>query len=81
MNMNMNIFKINKVKIFWTCILLVIFLGYTYFYTYDSQEGLTVPGLDTTNSVKRDMRIKAETINDSYGLESINHSLTKLQYS
>ena len=73
MNMNMNIFKMNKVKLFWMCVLLVIFLGYTYFYTYGSQEGLT------SNSVKRDMRIKAESINDKYGLKSINHTLTKQQ--
>ncbi len=81
MNMNMfkiNIFKMNKVKLFWTCVLLVIFLGYTYFYTYGSQEGLKMPD---ANSLKRDMRIKTESINDSYGLESINHALTKLQYS
>lgn len=75
MNMNMNIFKMNKVKLFWMCVLLVIFLGYTYFYTYGSQEGLT------SNSVKRDMRIKTESINDKYGLKSINHTLTKQQYS
>ena len=73
MNMNMNIFKMNKVKLFWMCVLLVIFLGYTYFYTYGSQEGLT------SNSVKRDMRIKTESINDKYGLKSINHTLTKQQ--
>ena len=79
MNMNMNILKMNKVKLFWMCVLLVIFLGYTYFYTYGSQEGLTVLGLDTTNSVKRDMRIKAETINDKYGLNSMKHAITKAQ--
>ena len=81
MNMNMNIFKMNKVKLFWMCILLVIFLGYTYFYTYGSQEGLKMFGEGFANSLKRDMRIKTETINDSYGIESINHTLTKLQHS
>ena len=84
MNMNMfkiNIFKMNKIKLFWMSVLLVIFLGYTYFYNYRGQEGFVIPGTELTKSLKRDMRITAESLNDNYGPESINHALTKLQYN
>jgi hypothetical protein len=79
MNMNMNIFKMNKIKLFWMCVLLVIFLGYTYFYNYNDCDGFDMPDIDIANSLKREMRIKAEGFNDSYGVKSINLALTKLQ--
>jgi len=77
--MNMNIFKMNKVKQFWMCVLLVIFLGYIYFYIYREKEGFDVPGVETANSLKRELRITAEGFNDKYGLKNINRALTKLQ--
>jgi hypothetical protein len=70
----------NKVKLFWTCILLVIFLGYTYFYNYGGKEGLKMSGEGFANSLKRDVRITAQTINDDYGPTSIKHALTRQKY-
>ena len=64
--------KMHKVKLFWICVLLIIFLGYTYFYTYGGKEGLTI------NSLNRKMRIKIKYLNDEYGVKNIKHTLTKI---
>jgi hypothetical protein len=61
--MNIRIFKINNIKMFWFFVLFILGLGYLYFYKYNQpvNEGLEVINA-LTNQNKRALNKMVETM-------------------
>lgn len=61
--MNIRIFKINKIKMFWFIILFMLGLGYLYFYKYNQPTKEEFGVINSfTNQNKRELNKMVETI-------------------
>jgi hypothetical protein len=79
--MNIRIFKIHKIKMFWIIVLIILGLGYLYFYKYNQpvNEGLELFN-QLENQLKRETRQNMEnmkTKKDSFINKSQNALMKK----
>lgn len=51
--MAIRIFKMNKIKMFWIIVLIILGLGYLYFYKYNQP---VTEGLDVLNKIKNQIK-------------------------